>query len=147
MSTGTLIADIDTAKYLLRTEECTCALVKDGEAVFGRERGIAPILDFIASDKDFSGYSAADKTVGKVAALLYVYMGVKEVYADIMSRHAVKVFEKHGIKYRFDTEVEYIINRKKDGPCPMETAVLDIDEPSEAVAVLKSALKKAGAVE
>ena len=33
--------------------------------------------------------------------------------------------------------VEYIINRDKTGMCPMEKAVLEVDEPNTAYDVLK----------
>ena len=33
--------------------------------------------------------------------------------------------------------VEYIINRDKTGMCPMEKAVLEVDEPNTAYVVLK----------
>ena len=66
------------------------------------------------------------------AALLMVKGGVKEVYADIISSHALDVFEKYKVKTYYGNLVEYIINRDKTGMCPMEKAVLEVDEPNTA---------------
>ena len=57
--------------------------------------------------------------------MLFVLLGVGEIYAAIMSRSAKKILDEYGIKYSCGEEVEYIINRKKDGMCPMEKAVMD----------------------
>ena len=66
-----------------------------------------------------------------------VIVGVKEVYADIISSHALDVFEKYKVKAYYGNLVEYIINRDKTGMCPMEKAVLEADEPNMAYDVLK----------
>ena len=63
--------------------------------------------------------------------------GVKEIYADIISSHALDVFEKYKVKTYYGNLVEYIINRDKTGMCPMEKAVLEVDEPNTAYDVLK----------
>ena len=91
---------------------------------------------------DVRGYSAADKAVGKAAAMLFVLLGVSEIYAAIMSRSAKKILDEYGIKYSCGEEVEYIINRKKDGMCPMEKAVMDIDDPAEAPKKIKETIEK-----
>ena len=80
--------------------------------------------------------------LGKAAAMLFVLLGVGEIYAAIMSRSAKKILDGHGIKYSCGEEVEYIINRKKDGMCPMEKAVMDIDDPAEAPTKIKETIEK-----
>mgnify|MGYP000766860207 FL=1 len=74
--------------------------------------------------------------------MLFVLLGVGEIYAVVMSRSAKKILDGHGIKYSCGEEVEYIINRKKDGMCPMEKAVMDIDDPTEASKKIKETIEK-----
>ena len=132
-------SNIDRAKYLLNNG-AAIALVR-GDDVFSSDRkGIAPLLEFAESNKDLSGFSAADKIVGKAAALLYCYVGISEVYANVISRSACSVLSAAGISFSYDTLADYIVNRNGDGMCPMEVAVKDIAEPSQAIHALRSAL-------
>jgi len=99
------------------------------------------MLEFIDSGADLKGFSAADKIAGKAAAMLFALAGVKEVYACIMSEQAVEVFLKYGVLYSCDTLVPTIVNRAGTGLCPMEQAVKDIEEPSDALDAIKRALE------
>lgn len=67
----------------------------------------------------------ADKVVGKVVASLAIIAGVKKIYADTISRFAIEVLEQNDIEYEYKTAVDYIMNSKKDGMCPMENKFKD----------------------
>lgn len=111
------------------------------EVVYSSQtRGVAPLLDFIANKTDLHGFSAADKVVGKAAALLYVLLGVQAVYAPVMSEAAVAVFEKHNIQAHYDTVAKGIRNRENTGMCPMESAVESIFDPKEALLAIQNKL-------
>ncbi|MBQ8782496.1 MAG: DUF1893 domain-containing protein [Clostridia bacterium] len=133
--------DLIKAKELLKGD-CTCVLCKGESVVTSDERGVLPLVKWIDEGKSFVGYSVADKVVGKAAALLYVTLGVKTVYAPVISKGAAKVLEKYCIEYWYDTLADAIINRKGDGFCPMETAVKEIDTPEEALVAIKNKLKE-----
>ena len=97
------------------------------------DRGVAPLMKLLKEDKSqLIDSIVVDKVIGKAAALLMVFAGVKEVFTPTISSPAVEVFKNHDIKITFDSEVDRIINRKGDGLCPMETLCLDIDNPEEA---------------
>lgn len=131
--------DTEKAKELLFSGKYTCVLCK-GEMVYtSSQRGVAPLLSWINSNTDLKEFSAADKVVGKAAAFLYVLLGVKEVYAEIISEPAWETFNKFGISCHYREKVKAIRNRTDTGFCPMETSVLSIDTPQEA---LKAILKK-----
>ena len=66
------------------------------------------------------GY-AADRIVGKAAALLYVMMGVKGVFAEVLSESALAVLNKHGVHAEYSVLTPNIINRAGDGLCPHGT--------------------------
>jgi predicted transcriptional regulator len=46
------------------------------------------------------------------------------------------------VDYTYGELVEKILNRTKDGFCPMESAVLDVNEPNEAYCKIKETLSK-----
>lgn len=67
----------------------------------------------------------ADKVIGKVAASVLTVAGVKEIYADVMSKYALPVLEENNIKYECKTLTDYVINNDKTGMCPMENKYKD----------------------
>lgn len=128
--------DIQKAKEILENGGVTCVLCRGGEVVTSRKSGISPMLDFLADGIDLVDYSAADKIIGRAAAMLFVLAGVREVYGEVVSRAALPIFEKYGVEYSYGTLVERIINRRGDGLCPMEAAVADIDDPKSGAEAL-----------
>lgn len=130
-----------TAKNILIKNGYTCVLYSDTEEFHSTLRGVKPLLDFLESDKDFSGFFAADKTVGAGAAHLYALLGVKEVWANIISDAGKKVLLENNITVFCETQVPYIINRKGDGMCPIETAVKGIISSQKALEAIKQTLK------
>ena len=131
--------NLSEAKKIL-AQGHTCVLVSDKDIITTDERGVLPLVKWIDQGKSFDGYSAADKGVGKAAALLYVTLGVKIIWAGVISKPAAQVFEQFGIEYWYDTLTDAIIIRKGDGFCPMETAVRDIDSPEAALVAIKNKL-------
>lgn len=112
-----------------------------GDIVYtGTERGVKPLVDWLNKKVDLRGFSAADKVVGKAAAFLYVLSGVTDLYAGVMSEPANDILIQNGIDCVFDKAVKAILNRSNTGFCPMETAVRDIDDPNEALIVIKNTL-------
>jgi hypothetical protein len=99
-------------------------------------------LELWESGKSYAGYSAADKVVGKAAAFLYCLLGIRALYAGILSQPALEVLEKAGIPAQYDTLVPAIRNRAGDGFCPMETAVREITDPAHAPEAIQKALQR-----
>ncbi len=134
--------DLEKAKELLTKGGYTCVLCK-GETVYtATERGVKPLVDWILKNQEVSGFSAADKVVGKAAALLYVRMEVAAVYAKVMSRAAAETLQRYGIAATYDVMTEAVRNRTDTGLCPMEQTVMDIDEPNAALDAIRAKMKK-----
>ena len=110
----------------------TCVLSRDGTVLTDTRRGIRPLLELLRSGRDLTGFSAADRVVGKAAAFLYVLMGFRSLYTPVISTPALEVLERFSIPVTYDRQVAAIQNRTGDGFCPMETAVWEIDDPIEA---------------
>lgn len=134
--------DLNKAKKLLMQGEYTCVLCKGDSVITTNKRGVLPLVEWIENDDCFDGYSVADKVVGKAAALLYVKLNVKKIYAPVISKGAAQMLEKYHIEFWCDTVAEAIINRRGDGFCPMETAVKNINTPEKALAAIKSKLNE-----
>lgn len=134
--------DLNEAKKILSDGNYTCVLYKDNVVYTSKERGVKPLLEFINNYTCLKDFSAADKVVGKGAAFLYVLLKVKAVYAEIISKPALKILEEHGIEVFCKDTVTAIKNRSGDGFCPIESAVLNIENPSEALNIIKATLKK-----
>lgn len=120
------------AKELLESGGYTCVLT-DGTAVYTSTlRGVRPLVQFLRSGTIPSGFSAADKVIGKATAYLYVLLGVREIYAQVISEPAAKVLQENGIHVQYGQMVSNIINRKGDGICPFEATVMEIADPENA---------------
>jgi hypothetical protein len=132
--------DLEQAKTLLQSGGYSCVLCKGGRTHTSTERGVLPLVRILSENTHLSGFSAADRIVGKAAALLFCLIGVKEVYAPVMSRAAVEVLSAHGILSSYDTTVETIVNREGTGACPMEQAVRELDQPEAALEAVKRTL-------
>ncbi len=136
------VTDIERAESLLLSGGYTCVMCRGDETYTSILRGVAPLLECIDSGRDMRFFSAADKAVGKAAAMLFVLLGVSEVYADVMSEPAKNILDVCRVKYSCNTSVKYIINRAGDGMCPMEKAVMDTDNPHEALRRIRETAEK-----
>ena len=116
------MSDIDKAKQILGREGATLAIVKEGQVLFMSDSsGIRGLLQAIEKiGKEMAGSSAADKVVGRAAALLLAYSKVKEVYASVISKGGLKVLKEDGIKVVFQNMVQIILDRMGKSVCPFE---------------------------
>lgn len=87
---------------------------------------IKDIKEILLKDKSaLKGAVIADKVIGKVAGSILTLAGVKEIYADVMSKYAVPVLEENNVKYEYKNLTPYVVNNDKTGMCPMENKYKD----------------------
>ena len=132
---------IEAARQRLAEGNFTCVLHTRGEEYTSFERGVKPLLAFLKSKTDFAGAIAADKTVGAGAAHLYCLLGVRAVWANVISEAAEEILVKAGIAVFYGERVPYIINRRGDGMCPIESAVVDATSSQHAYELIVAALE------
>lgn len=132
--------DLERAKELLHSGGYTCVLCKDERSYHSSLRGVKPLLDFLESGVDFNGFSAADRVVGAGAAFLYVLLGVKNVWAKVLSNDAQRILSENGINVLCEKSVPYIVNRTSDGRCPIESCVIGISDPHLALKAIREKL-------
>ena len=128
--------DLEKAKNLLSSENYTCVLCHDDVIHTSTFRGVKPLVQWLRSGMDFSSFCAADKVIGRATAFLYLLLGIPSVYAHVISKPALGVFQAHGIHVEYGQLVDNIINRRGDGLCPFEAAVLDIHDPQSAYSAI-----------
>lgn len=136
--------NLKQAQTLLDTGDYTCVACKGEQCYTTQERGVKPLVTWLEAGQDMTGFSAADRVVGRATAFLYCLLGVSQVYARVMSRPAAQVLEERGVAWQAGELVDGIINRRGTGPCPFENAVLDIDSPQEALAAILKKMEQMG---
>ena len=127
---------IEIAVNKLVEDNLTLCLYNGRTFIESNKRGVLPLLELINSHKDFSLFVSADKVIGKAAAHLYILLQIKDIYCFTISEPALEVFRKYEINVRYENLVSYIRNRNNDGYCPMESLVLEINNPEEALKLL-----------
>ena len=132
---------IDTLRKKLLDGGYTCVIRIDDREYTSFDRGVKPLLALLQGGEMVSGACAADKCVGAGAAHLYVLLGVRAVWANVISTSALEILKNNGIEAYYEQCVPHIINRKGDGICPIEQAVADAKNSEEAYGLIISALK------
>ncbi len=119
-------------KTILHESGCSC-VIRNGTVVRTfHERGVKDLLYLYEAEPQFlHGAAIADKVVGKGVAALMALGGVTKVYADTLSSPALALLRNAGINVSYHRLTERIMNRTKDGLCPVETLCLDIADPKE----------------
>lgn len=125
------------AAELLKKENYTLVLYNGTELVTSKDKGIKPLLDLYNQGKRFGNFSSADLVMGKAVAFLYVLLGVKEIFAPTASEPALEVLRRYNIKIEYEKQVPFTMKREGTGICPMEQAVLEIDEPDAAYKIIQ----------
>lgn len=126
------MTSLNKAKEYLQKGYSIC-VYKDDEPLLSKGKGIS-FIAFLARDKvDVRGASVADKIVGSAAAHIYALLGVKEVYAEVLSVGGQQILAEANISCSYDTLATEIINRQGTGLCPMEQAVFGISNHSKAL--------------
>ncbi len=128
------MTDLETAVSCL--DGHTLALCKNGEVLTSDLRGVAPMVDFLLKGRDLTGYSAADRVVGKAAAMLFVKAKIRAVFAQTISVPAEAFLRAHGVEVRYENRTERIRNRAGTGFCPMESVVADEDDVERAFSLI-----------
>ena len=137
-----IIEDMEKAREILSTTDCSIVVVKNG-TILTKKRGdgIKPILEAIEDlGQDMKGSIIGDKILGKASALLCVYSEASGVYSKQATKTAIAVLIRAGIPGQTDEMIPYIKNRMGDGLCPFEKMLSDTDSPEEAYEILKKTL-------
>lgn len=133
---------LQLAKSTLENGAFTCVIVKEMDMLSSKENGIRPIIHWLRSTPETLRKSAAaDKVIGKAAAMLFVYGEVKVIYAAVISKPALAFLRENNVEVSYGNLVEYIKNRDGTGMCPMETKALNLNTAEEAFNLFNELVK------
>lgn len=123
----------------LHSEKCSCVVLNDGKMSVYRSPGISDLLRLLADDSaKLDGAFVADKALGRAAASLLILGNVAEAYADIISEGALELLCASNIEVTYEERVPAILNRSKEGLCPMEKLCMDAADAEECYRRIKS---------
>jgi hypothetical protein len=134
-----MTSDLALARQLLETEGLAFVLVREGRVIArGGDHGVAELLS--AVDRlggEVRGASLADKVVGKAVALIVARGEICAVDTPLASEAAALVLKSRGVALQAATVVPLILNRRGDGPCPLEQLTQPFEEPEPALVRLR----------
>lgn len=129
---------------MLRDRELSCIILKNDEVIFtSTSIGVKPLLLFLQEGTilgENDTLTLVDKVIGKAALLLAVKCGIDRIYTPILSEEALIAAAHYNIHVETEKLVPYIINRTKDGRCPIESSVMDTLDLDEAFSNIKGAI-------
>ena len=129
---------MDELVRILQDGNHSLVVAGDGIRTFDG-RGISDLYGILTEHPDWlRGASVADKVVGKGAAALLIL----ELFAGVISTSALGLLEDSGISLRFAEKVPYIINRKRDDLCPVETLCKDCKTAAECFPFIQGFINK-----
>lgn len=123
----------------LHKNECSLVLEDQGGNVrLFYKKGVRDLEYLLDHEPEaLKGATAADKVVGKAAAGMMAYGGLKEVYADVLSRKALPLLQANGVAYSYGQIVDNIVIPKGDTRCPLEKIVEPATTATETVELLR----------
>ena len=132
--------ELTTARKMLLENKAACVLMKNNKIIMTENgRGISPLLVIYDKNKgNLRDTVVVDKVIGRATAAIAICGKVKHVHAEVMSKDAVEFLKEYGISSSQTLLVPRILNRKRNGLCPMEATVQNIKDPQKAVAALRA---------
>lgn len=134
------MSDIEMAKDILTRENLNFVLVKDGKVIEKSDAGgIRPVLEAFKRNSEIPcGASAADRVIGRAAAIFLRSLKISELYTDIISEDGEKILKEAGVLLSYEKKVEKILNRDQTDMCPMEK----LSQNEEDAHVLKEKIEE-----
>ena len=136
--------DLEIAKNELYSKQLTLSIVKDNRVLFQtdshRISGFIRAIDTLG--KGLNGASVADRVAGKALALLCIYAGIREVYAEVLSKQAQALFQENKLSCQYGQLVDNVLDLNKTGVCPFEKAASEISDPKDSYSLFKALLEK-----
>lgn len=105
-----------------------------GETITANEMGIKALRRIYKERREvLRGATVTDLIIGKGAACFLIAGGIRHLNVDVISRAGLDMLQKAGIPVCPKQIVPMIINRKKDGQCPIENLLRETFEAEEGI--------------
>ena len=130
--------DESIIRNIEESEYAVAVISADGKVKTASGHTIRPLVNLADEYPEyFKGGSVADRVIGKGAASIIVTMGVREAYGRLMSIPGKRMLEDAGVKASWGILTENIENMRRDGLCPLETRVADIEDVEKCAASVR----------
>lgn len=116
-----------------------CVLCYKGMVFTNNKKGIIPLMEFLDSKFDFSMFSSAHDYIDLHEAILYIKLGIKNIYANKLTNSAKDLFKKHEIVCHYSEIVESESNSYE---YQFYEAVKDIEDIDLQIKLLKEKLEE-----
>ncbi|MBR6111045.1 MAG: DUF1893 domain-containing protein [Paludibacteraceae bacterium] len=105
-----------------------------GETITANEMGIKALRRIYKENREIlREATVTDIIIGKGAACFLIAGGIKHLNAGVISRAGLDMLQKAGIPVCPKQIVPMIINRKKDGQCPIENLLRETFDAEEGI--------------
>lgn len=105
-----------------------------GETITANERGIKALRRIYKERREvLRGATVTDIIIGKGAACFLIAGGIRHLNVDVISRAGLDMLQKACIPVCPKQIVPMIINRKKDGQCPIENLLRETFDAEEGI--------------
>lgn len=132
--------DLQLAKKQLYGQQLTLVIVKGGQVLFQTDShkisGFIKAIEKLGTQ--LNDAAVADRVAGKALALLCVYAGISEVYAEVLSKNAQSVFEEYKIGVHYKELVDNVLDLNKDSVCPFEKVAAGIVNPKDSYGAFRA---------
>lgn len=105
-----------------------------GETITANEMGIKALRRIYKENREIlRGATVTDIIIGKGAACFLIAGGIRHLNVDVISRAGLDMLQKAGIPVCPKQIVPMVINRKKDGQCPIENLLRETFDAEEGI--------------
>ncbi len=122
-----------------RTGPWSITIIKGKNILFRSNMGgISPLMQAINQlNSELTGAVIYDKVIGRAAAFLVLYAGLRRVYTPLISQSALQLLRLRRIPVTCLERVDRILNKSQTELCPMEKLSLDADTPEQFIRLLR----------
>ena len=139
-----IVSDLKLARDVLSKNDYSAVVIKYGK-IWKQKKGdgLRPLLELIEEmGEDIHESVIGDRILGKASSLLCRYAKASGVYSPQGTKTGIALLIMGGVPCQVDELVPKIMNRYKDGPCPFEGMLKDVESPDEAYKILKEKVLK-----
>lgn len=130
----------------LKIKDAACLIYRKEELIYKSNHiGVKPLLDFLDRMEQYEPLEElilVDKVIGKAALLLSALMGIRIIYTPVASEAAHESAKELNIALTSQRTVAYIMNREKNGICPIEKSVMDVQDPKTALINIRQTIQE-----
>lgn len=134
-----LAPDLELARREILDNGWSVVAVKNGEVLAGKVgRGVRPFVELVAElGESLRGATLGDRVIGRAVAMVAGHVGLKDVYARLISQGALEEFSRRGVPVAWDRVTTAIKDRTGTGLCPTEKLALGQTDPEVVFEALK----------